>query len=48
MRLGILQNVDATESFLFSKILTYNRDKIVETLLVLQVPHLRGELVKIE
>ena len=48
MSLGILENVDTAEALFRTKVLTYDGNKIVETLLVLQVLHLRGELGKIE
>ena len=46
--LRILKDVDTSESLFWTEVLADNSDKIVKALLVLQVLHLRGELVKIE
>ena len=48
MGLGVLQNVDTSQTLFCSEVLAYDGNKIVKALLVLQVQHLRGELVKIE
>ena len=45
---GVLQDIDATQAFLFAEVFTYDSDKIVEALLVLQVLHFLSELVKVE
>ena len=48
MSLRILKDVDTSESLFWTEVLADDGDKIVKALLVLQVLHLRGELVKIE
>ena len=46
--LGILQDVDTSESLFWTEVLTDDGYKIIEALLVLQVLHLLCELFKIE
>ena len=45
---GILQDIDTSQTFLRSEILTYDGDQVIEMLIILQLCHLNGKVVKSE
>ena len=45
---GVLQDVDTSQSFLRTEILTDDGDQVIEMLIILQLCHLGGKVVKSE